>query len=174
MSTASVTTLVDRLAASLEELAVRQESLHRVIRGKLEAMRRADVEGMIAASHREGELTNEVTLLDAQRRDVAAELCAEIGIPPAERGRPASLRRIAARLGDVDRPRIVKLADLLRERMLQVAEANRVVELVSREMLAFFKAVFTAIVRDDGAPRVYSACGEMGAAAGARVLDAVG
>lgn len=174
MSTATAMKPVERLAALLEELASKQESLHRVIRGKLEAMRRADVEGMIAASHREGELTNEVTLLDAQRRDVAAEVCAEIGIPAVERNRPASLRRIAARLGEADRSRIVKLADLLRERMLQVAEANRVVELVSREMLAFFKAVFTAIVRDDGAPRVYSACGEMGVAARARVLDAVG
>lgn len=174
MSTATARSPVDRLAALLEELTARQESLHRVIRGKLEAMRRADVEGMIAASHREGESTNEVALLDAQRREIAAELCVEIGIPAMERGRPASLRKIAARLREADRTRIVKLADLLRERMLQVAEANRVVELVSREMLAFFKAVFTAIVKDDAAPRVYSACGEMGAAAGARVLDAVG
>lgn len=174
MSIATGTKLVDRFAALLEGLAARQESLHRVICGKLEAMRRADVEGMIAASHCEGELTNEVTLLDAQRRDVAAELCTEIGIPATERGRPASLRRIAARLSEPERIRIVKSADLLRERMLQVAEANRVVELVSREMLAFFKAVFTAIVRDDSAPRVYSACGEVGTAAGARVLDAVG
>ncbi|HKQ47455.1 MAG TPA: flagellar export chaperone FlgN [Phycisphaerae bacterium] len=174
MSTAIAIKPVDRLATLLEELAAKQESLHRVIRGKLEAMRRADVEGMIAASHREGELANEVTLLDAQRREVAAEVCAEIGIPALERNRPASLRRIAARLGEAERLRIVKLADLLRERMLQVAEANRVVELVSREMLAFFKAVFTAIVRDDAAPRVYSACGAMGTPAGARVLDAVG
>jgi hypothetical protein len=174
MNSASATTSVDRLAALLEELAARQESLHRVIRGKLEAMRRADVEGMIAASHREGQLTNEVTLLDAQRREVASELCAEIGIPAAERGRPVSLKRIAARLGEAERSRILKWADILRERMLQVAEANRVVELVSREMLAFFKAVFTAIVKDGAAPRVYSACGEMGTPAGARVLDAVG
>ena len=58
--------------------------------------------------------------------------------------------------------------------MLKVAETNRVVDLVSREMLAFFKAVFTAIVKDDTAPRPYSAGGEMGTPAGARVLDAVG
>ena len=174
MSAAPSTTPVDRLAAILEELAARQTELHGVIRGKLDAMRRADVEGMIAASHREGELVNEVTLLDAQRREIAAELCAEIGIHSVERGRPASLRRIAARLGAVDRPRIIKLADLLRERMLKVAEANRVVELVSREMLAFFKAVFTAIVKDDATPRLYSACGEIGTPPGARVLDAVG
>ena len=165
---------VDRLAELLEALAARQEALHGVIRGKLDAMRRTDVEAMIAASHREGELAGEVTLLDAQRRDVAAELCAEIGIHALERGRPASLRRIAARLADTDRTRVVKLADRLREQMLKVAEANRVVELVSREMLAFFKAIFTAIVKDDAVPRLYSACGDMGTPARARVLDAVG
>ncbi len=174
MIAATVTTLIDRLAGLLEELSARQESLHFVIRGKLEAMRRADVEAMIAASHREGELTNEVTALDDQRREIVGELFDAMKLTGPDRGRTMSLRTIASRLDETQRPRIVKLANILRERMLEVAEANRVVELVSREMSAFFKDVFTAIVSDGHAPLTYSAGGEVGAATGSRVLDAVG
>ncbi len=174
MSAATVTTLVDRLAELLEDLSARQASLHEVIRGKLEAMRRADVEGMIAATHREGELTNEVTALDGRRRDIAGKLSEALSRSPSERGRGLSLRNLAGRLDASQRPRILTLADTLRRRMLDVAEANRVVELVSREMLAFFKEVFSAMVRDDKTPLTYSAGGAVGAASGARVLDAVG
>lgn len=174
MSAATVTTLVDRLAELLENLTARQAALHAVIRGKLEAMRRADVEAMIAATHREGELTSEVTALDGQRRELAAKLSEALSRSASERGRRMSLRSLAARLDAVQRARILKLADTLRRRMLDVAEANRVVELVSREMLTFFKDVFSAMVRDDESPLTYSAGGELGAAFGARVLDAVG
>jgi hypothetical protein len=168
----AVTTLVDRLAELLAKLTAKQESIRAAIREKLEAMRRADVEAMIAASHREGELVHDVTELEVERREISENLGEIVGA--RGKGRGLSLRMIAAQLDEANRTRIMNLADALRRRMLEVAEANRVVELVSREMLAFFKGVFTAIVRDDAAPLTYSAGGEIGAPMGARVLDAVG
>jgi hypothetical protein len=174
MKNKAVNTLVDRLAELLEKLTAKQESIRAVIRKKLEAMRRADVEAMIAASHREGELVNDVTGLEVERREISEKLGEVAGARGTARGRGLPLRVIAAQLDDADRARITRLADALRRRMLEVAEANRVVELVSREMLAFFKDIFTAIVRDGAAPLTYSAGGEIGAPVGARVLDAVG
>lgn len=165
---------VGELVELLAELIARHESLHAVVALKLEAMRRADVEGMLAAAHREGELTAGVGELDARRREIVSRACAALGLPPTERGRPIRLSLIAGRLDAASRDRLLRLAQTLRERMLKVAELNRVVELVSREMLAHFKTLFTAMIQDGQAPGTYSAAGGVERDAGPLMLDAVG
>jgi hypothetical protein len=62
----------------------------------------------------------------------------------------------------------------LREEMLKLAETNRVVELVCREMLAHFKMLFSAMVQSEEDGPTYSPTGEMGPSKGTRVFDAVG
>ena len=162
------------LSALLSELTSLQESLHGVITIKLEAMRRSDVEGMIAASHREGELATRAAELDQNRKQIVARLCETLEIAAEPQGRPIRLSAIISRLDPSLRPRIANLAAMLRERMLKVAESNRVVELVSREMLAHFKALFAAMTQDDEAVCTYSAAGNVDRANGPRMLDAVG
>ncbi|MBN2560368.1 MAG: flagellar protein FlgN [Phycisphaerae bacterium] len=169
-----VTKSTEELAAVIERLIALQVSLHAVVREKLEAMRRADTEAMLSGSRRESELTSEIAAMDDQRRQVVSKLCQAVGISPAPGGNSVTLRALAGRLEPGPRERLARLADRLREEMLRLAEANRVVDLVSREMMAHFKVLFSVMMHDGEAAPTYSADGGVGPASGARVLDAVG
>lgn len=162
------------LASLLAELIAMQESLHAVVAIKLESMRKADVDGMLAAAHREGELTAKIGETDSRRRDLVARLCSGLGLPSTERGKPIRLSLIASRLERTSSNHLLKLAQVLRDRMLKVAEINRVVELVSREMLAHFKTLFSAMIQDGEMPGTYSAVGAVDRGASPLMLDAVG
>lgn len=161
------------LIALIAELVALQESLHGVIAVKLEAMRRADVEGMIAAAHRESELTAKFSTLDAARKDIVTRLCTALAVPAFEGGRPIRLSTLCRKLETPIARQVVALAEALKERMLKVAESNRVVEIASRELLAHFKTLFEAMVQDE-APPTYGAAGGVNRNKGPRVLDAVG
>ncbi|OWY70545.1 hypothetical protein B7486_13065 [cyanobacterium TDX16] len=166
-------TAAHELVELLKSLISLQESLHAVIEVKLQAMRRADVEGMIAAARSESELTAKFSDLDATRRSVVDRLCSQYGTPAIEDGRPVRLSTLRKRFDAPLAGRIAKLAETLKERMLKVAESNRVVELASRELLVHFKTLFEAMVQDESQP-TYSAGGGVSRAKGPRVLDAVG
>lgn len=174
MSHAAVHPAIRDLAALLTELVALQESVHAVISIKLESMRRADVEGMLAAAHREGELTSKIAEIDIRRKQIVGQLCTALGLPATERGRPIRMSTIAHRLDRAACDHLLHIAQTLRERMLKVAEINRVVELVSREMLAHFKTLFSAMVLDQETPGTYSAIGGVDRGSGSLVLDAVG
>jgi hypothetical protein len=166
--------LADELEALFDQLIERQVVLHSLAREKLAAMRRADVNGMLAIARRESEEAIRTAELDRQREDVVTRLGFKFGISPGIRGTGVTLRQLLEHLEPEARRRLVLLADRLRTGMLKLAEANRVVELVCREMLAHFKAVFTAMMRDDETPPTYSAAGEIGSAVRPRVFDALG
>lgn len=174
MNRHGVTKLANDLAAVIERLVDLQIDLHAVVREKLEAMRRADVQAMLAAAQREGETVSQASTLDEQRRSIVSKLSQALDLRAAVGDKDVTLRELAERLDAPARCRLDGLARRLREEMLKLAEANRVVELVCREMLAHFKAVFSAMVHGGDAAPIYSADGEVGPAAGARVLDAMG
>ena len=173
MTTNAPGKVAHELIALLGELTSLQGSLHGVIAVKLQAMRRADVEGMIAAAHRESELTTRFAALDASRRDIVQRLCDAVGAPAIEGGRPVRLSTLCKKLGGPAADSISRLAATLKDRMLKVADSNRVVELASRELLAHFKCLFEAMVQDESQP-TYSSGGGVSRAKGPRVLDAVG
>ena len=170
----STKALVGELAAQLQKMIGLQERLHEVIREKLEAMRRCDTEHMLSATGREGEIAAQISALNDRRTETAGRMCDALGIqrPPAVA--PVTLRFLAGRLDSGFRQRLVELGDELRDCMLKVAEANRVVEMVSREMLAHFKDLFAAFTRAEDGPQTYSRGGAMEHATGTQVLDSVG
>jgi hypothetical protein len=174
MNDGLVNKLTDELAAVVEQLADLQVSLHAIIQEKLGAMRRADTEAMLSVAGREGKMASQGAELDNRRRQVVSKLCQALGIPAGQDDGGITLRILAQRLDPAARDRLTKPADRLRDEMLKLAEANHVVELVSREMLTHFKTMFSAIMQDEDDAPTYSADGEVGPAAGARVLDAVG
>lgn len=166
--------LIESLVSILEALIERQGALHGVVRAKLDAMRRADTEQMMQLSHREGGIASEINELEKRRGDHAASLASAM-MPPLPGGDPSlSLRMLARRLDDEPGARLTRLGETLREKMLQTAEANRVVELVSREMLAHFNNLFSVFTQDENEPRTYSRGGAMEDRTGVKVLDAVG
>ena len=166
--------LAEELAGLFERLIESQVSLRTVLHVKLEAMRRVDAKGMLAAAGKEGEIVSEVTLLDQRRRQIVDALAAARGPGNPADGNGMTLQTLFARLPRDVRQRLAPLSRRLREEMLRVAEANRVVELVCREMAAHFKALFAALVNDGETAATYQADGGVGPAAGPRVLDAMG
>ncbi|MFQ5502220.1 MAG: flagellar export chaperone FlgN [Phycisphaerae bacterium] len=174
MNRKKIDQLTDDLALILDELIEQQATLHDGVRAKLEAMRRADTEEMIALSHHEGGIVSQINALDRRRRQVITEFASALSLPIHDGADHLSLPVLAERLEERHRTRLTRLGAALREKMLQVAEANRVVELVSREMLAHFDNLFSAFTQDENEPRIYSRGGAMEDGAGAKVLDAVG
>lgn len=167
-------TVVNELISLLEKLIALQEGLRGVIREKLDAMRRMDMEDMISAAHREGEIAAQVSALDEMRKKIAGDLCRTAGFPKTVRAEHVTLNALSERMDAPVRARLMELGNGLREQMLKVAEANRVVELVSREMLIHFKNLFSAFTQSEDGPQTYSRGGAAEAGAGSSVLDAVG
>jgi len=174
MSSDKVDSLFPELVDLLRRLVGYESDLLALMNEKLDAMRRADSDGMLALSMREGELTARIAKTDSERHALVGSLCRALDIHCGRNPGAVPLREIAARLDPGRRHVALECAERLRRLMLEVAEANRVVELVSREMLAHFKNVFSAIVQDDGDAETYSPHGQVKPAGGARMIDAMG
>jgi len=162
------------LISMLRQLVELQEQLHGAIREKLAAMRRCDPDEMMAAAQREGELVAQVTAIDERRKKTVEGLCCSLDMPKAAAIEYVTLRALAARLDAKLRGPLLQMGQALRERMLKVAESNRVVEMVCREMLSHFKTLFSAFMQNEDGPQTYSSRGAADAGSGLKVLDAVG
>lgn len=165
--------LVGELAIILAELCELQDRLREAIDAKLTAMRKSDVEQMGKASAREGELVGRVARLDDRRRKVVADLCKAVGMPAMRNPGDVSLRTLIAQLPADHAERLTDLANALRDKMLHVAEANRVVGMVSQAVLDFYKELFSIIAHDENGASIYSDRGTIGKTGDIRVLDAV-
>lgn len=165
--------LADELADLMERLSKMQGRMHDVIRVKLHAMRIADVGGMETAVARESELVGQVVTLNRRRIEIVTELGPLLDMPVVRNPEQVTLRAVARVLPAGRRARLTRVADDLRDRMLRVAEANRVVDMVSRRMLDWFKELFEIIAHADVEPVTYSADGRSGDRQGVRVLDAL-
>ena len=174
MNQESVNRCAAELTLLIEQLVELQETLHGIIGEKLDAMRRCDTEAMMLAAQREGEIASKVSAMDELRKQTVAELCKVLGIPKPANTKYVTLRVMGARLDETSRAHLMRLGDSLREWMLKVAEANRVVEMVCREMLNHFKNIFSAFTQDDEGVQTYSRGGAVEAGVGVKVLDAVG
>lgn len=161
---------VDALVRLLDQLIARHETLHTVIADKLEAMRRSNVPAMLEASAREAAVSDEILKLDQQRAAVATDLATRMQWPANVTVR---VRALASRLEPAAAKKLIDRADVLREKMLAVARANRVVELVCKQMLQHMKAVFADLVQPDEANKTYSAGGAVDRPAGPQVFNTV-
>jgi len=147
-----------------------QTDLHDVLRSKLHAMRRADIGGMQAAAADEAALLEECGRIDLQRHALITRLAARDAVRP---GRLVRMSDLLPFITEPLRGELVTLTRTLRERMLAVAEANRVVMLVSREMHDHFRTLFSSMIQAVSEPAGYRADGRIETRE-ACVLDAVG
>ncbi len=174
MSVMQIETLTTELETVLLRQTQAQEKLLDAMNAKLEAMRLADVEGMTASAQREGEIVAQAVAFDQRRCWLGVELCKLLGMPIPPRSENVSLRSICAKLDAATGHRLAELGLGLRERMLRVAETNRVVEAACRELLAHFRTLFGAFTHDGESPRLYSNRGAIESRGSVKVLDAVG
>lgn len=166
--------MVGELCNVLERLGELQDALYRVIRRKLDVMRTSDPTEIVRVCAEEAELTAQSSNLDAARRRLVCDLCEVAGMPRPSQPERVTLRALSQALGVDGREQLLSLGESLRMKMLKVAEANRTVELVCREMLAHFKTLFAAFATPDEQTNTYSDKGARRAGNGAAVLDAVG
>ncbi len=166
--------LTAELVGVLNALIGFQNELHAAIDAKLDAMRRSHADDMMASAQSEGRLCSQISALDERRAEIVTDLCQCTGLVAPAGIQKVSLRMLAVGLDEPDRASLLEAGQALREKMLQVAEKNRVVELVSREMLAHFKTLFMAFTQDDDSRPTYSRGGSLESGDGVNVLDAVG
>lgn len=174
MNRERATLMVNELCGVLERLVELQDAIHRVIRRKLDVMRTSDPTEIMRVCAEEAELAAQSANLDAARRRLVGDLCEIAGMPRPSQPERVTLRALTQALPVDGRERLLSLGEALRMRMLKVAESNRTVELVCREMLAHFKQLFSAFTTPDEETGTYSGTGTRHAAKGAAVLDAVG
>lgn len=166
--------MVNELCGVLERLVELQEALHRVIRRKLDVMRTSDPTEIMRICAEEADLAAQCANFDAARCRLVADLCEVAGMSRPSQPERVTLRALTQALGVEGRERLLSLGESLRMKMLMVAESNRTVELVCREMLAHFKQIFAAFATPDEQTGTYSDTGARRAGNGAAVLDAVG
>jgi hypothetical protein len=171
MSAARPTAAAAPLIELLGDLLALQDELGVVLRSKLDAMKRADTAAMQSASARESLLASRIAALDRRRHETLARTCAALCLP---NDAAATLTVIAERLPPTDRERLLGLSAVLRQKIVTVAETHRVITIVSAEMLAHYRSVFSAITRAAGDQPTYTRGGRTAGASSLCVLDAVG
>ncbi|MCB9855636.1 MAG: flagellar export chaperone FlgN [Phycisphaerales bacterium] len=168
------TLLMAELCSVMERLVELQDALYQVIRRKLDVMRTSDPADIMRVCNEEADLSAHLANLDAARRRLVGDLCETAGMARPSQPERVTLRALSQALNVPGRERLLSLGESLRMKMLKVAEANRTVELVCREMLAHFRRLFAAFSTPNEETGTYSDKGARHAANGAAVLDAVG
>ncbi len=171
MSATATTIDAGGLMALLEEMLVLHDELAVVLRSKLEAMKRSNVGGMQSAAAREGHLVRKMAELDRRRVGVMAGLGSAL---EAGSGKGLTISRMAEGVGTAERERLLAMSAGLQQRIRAVAELHRVITIVSAEMLAHFRSVFTVMTRAGDEAGIYTRRGRMESKGSMRVLDAVG
>ncbi len=166
--------MMGELCGVLERLVELQDALQQVIQRKLDVMRTSDPTEIMRVCAQEAELAAQAANLDAARRRLVGDLCEVAGMARPSQPERVTLRALSQALNVDGRERLLSLGENLRMKMLKVAESNRTVELVCREMLSHFKRLFAAFSTPDEESGMYSNKGDRRAANGAAVLDAVG
>lgn len=174
MASLSVEKRVGQVVKVLGELKRLHDELAVVLKGKLEAMRKANTDALRSATTREEFLLQRIREQDGLRQqlmDLVGEL---VGWPPGE-ARTATVSRLAGHVAEPLRSQLLALAAALRERVQETAESNRVAAMISGEMLRHFRRVFQTMAQ--GNPRqagVYSRTGLADTRAATKVFEAVG
>lgn len=173
-------TMREPLVKSLKELTVlltemRQlhEGLLSAIQRKMAAIRSADEQGMHASSRRERELADRIREQEGLRRVLMERVGALLGVGPAD-ARKMSMRALAERVEEPARSRLLVLGNELRGLASEVLRLNRIVALVSREMINHFRNVYGTITRGGVDREVYGRTGRTRETATPALIDTTG
>jgi len=161
------------LVKLLDGLYGLHDELTGVIRGKIEAMKRADTEQMRCHGEREHALVEAIREREGLRRQLMDLVAKDIGLP-ARSARTISLRQLAARTPHPHREALEGAGDRLRVCMARVAAANRVASETARQVVGHLRWVFASVRPGDSRPMGYSQAGRLVAAAETSLLDAMG
>ena len=172
MNRERVDNLTNDLATVLDRMIAMHELQLGILQRKLDAMRTSDPEQITQICGEESDIAGALVELNTKRYRVVADICEALGMERPDKPERITLRSLVQALPSGLQQRLLALGEELRLNMLKVAEINRTVELVCREMLTHFKVLFSAFATGDGND-MYSDTGSRRTGAGVGVLDAV-
>lgn len=168
MSQGRTTISVDDLTHLMGTL----ESLHGDLAGlmerKVDAMRRADVEGLSELGAKEIALTQRLRERDVMRRRVLERIGKELGLNAA-RARTLTVSQLSPHLDEPQRANLMEAARKLRSAVFRSARTNRLAGVIAREVLEHMRWVFASVRRLGQEGNEYG-----GGRMEHRILDAVG
>ncbi len=159
-----------RLFDALAEL---NERLFVLLGSKIDAMKRADLAAMRGCGEGERELVEQLQQREGLRRQLMDAIGEELGLS-SRAARLLTVTQLASRISEPQRAALLKAADLVRKAVLKVAQANRVVGTVSREVLNHLKWVFASVRPRDEKPAGYAGDGVLVTSSGAAMFEMVG
>lgn len=172
MATTSVDRRVEQVIAMLGEMKALHDELCMVVKRKLDALRRADVDAIQSATAREDFLARRIHECDGMRKQVMELIATSMGVARSH-AREMTVSELADRVGEPASSRLVVLAAALRDRIRETAEANRVAALITQEMLKHFRHVYDVMATANQQPGVYTRSGSAAPRRAVSVFEAV-
>lgn len=158
------------LLAGLERLQVELVSL---IRTKIDAMKKNDLNAMRDLAAREQALAGTIHEREGVRRQLMDAIGRQMGWPP-QTARALSLSQLAARVPDAQRAVLLAGGRSLRQAVSRVARANRVAGAVAGQISGHLAWVFASVRPRQGGPAAYTGSGGLVARSENVILDAMG
>jgi len=156
-----------------ETLKVLHEQLLTLMDSKLDAMKRADVAAMCLCGEQEQAILKRLHEREGFRAQLMDVIGEELGMN-SRTARAVAVSQLAPRLAEPERTELLASADQLRAMVLRVRQANRVVGVVSREILNHLRWVFAAVRPKDEKPTCYSDEGVLVSPTGMAIFETVG
>ncbi len=157
----------------LQSLMGVHEELLGVIREKLSAMRRADLQAMREAAGRERALAATIQEREGLRRQLMDLIGDELGLP-ARSARLITVSQLETRLPAASARSLRTAADQLLHVMHKVAQSNRVAGAACREIVNHMKWVFGAVRPAADAPVGYAGDGALVGPTPTKIFEAMG
>jgi len=164
---------ISDLVRLLEEISSCHETLGGVVQSKIDAMRRADMDGMRMVIRKEHQLVRRIHECEGLRRQLTDAIGQQMGLP-AGRARSMTLSQLADRLSEAEGQKLKSVAGKLREALSQVVRLNRLAGAISARVLGHLKAVFDSVATDGDRSVGYSGSGRPVTVRDSRLLEAVG
>lgn len=173
MNTVHADKLARDLARLLAELTgfYGQMSLH--MRGKLEAIKRADTDRVASITAYEMALADKVKQREGLRRQLTRRLLDALGIAvPSDR--PLRLVELAEHLAEPYRSQVLSAAAGLRERLHDIQQLQGTTKLVTERMLEHLGAVMAAMTAAVAGNETYARSGAPQPSRAPHIFEAVG
>ncbi len=161
------------LVVLMGELKRLHDDLLSVIQQKLNAIRRADTEGISSCLARERFLVDRIRQQEGLRQQLVQIISKEMGSGATQPG-AMSLSDLALQLAEPRRGQLLALRAGLRETLLEIDRRNKVAVLVTAEMLKHFRQVCAAMAKVGRSGGTYSPAGQLDSGQLPSVFEAVG
>lgn len=160
------------LVRLLDHLCGQHEELCGLVQGKIDAIKRADVDAMRLADVKERATAERIMEREGLRRSMMDGIGKELGLSSSH-ARALSLSQLAQRVAGTQRQLLERAGIALRDAVGRLARLNRVAGQVSVSILQHIESVFSAVtVQDDTGD--YTGSGRVRTGTGNLLFDAVG